>query len=363
MSRQPQEPIRVAVIGVGSFGRNHARVYRELENEQSALAATRSSANSEAAEAALRAPRLKLAAVVDRDRARAEATANEFGTKAYAGIDELLAAGSIDAASVAVPTVQHLSVARRLMEAGVDVLVEKPLALDVAQADALIELAHRHQRVAQAGHLERFNPAVRAALPHITRPMFFEVHRLSVFTPRSLDVDVVMDLMIHDLDVVLSLVNSPVREIRAVGLPVLTPKVDIANVRVEFESGCVANFTASRVSTEKVRKLRFFQPHQYVSLDYSRRDMFMLTVKPPGESHGDGTQFALPQIVPSKPQVAAEEPLKAELRSFLEAVDKRTPPIVSFEDGRRALELALQIRSQIEEHSARAGVAELRRWR
>ncbi len=295
MSKQPQEPIRVAVIGVGSFGRNHARVYRELENEQSAVEAkqqpepTFPSADAETAKAAAPSPRLKLVAVVDRDRARAEATASEFGAKAYSSIEELLAAGRIDAASVAVPTVQHLSVARRLMEAGVDVLVEKPLALDVAEADALIELARRYQRVAQAGHLERFNPAVRAALPHITHPMFFEVHRLSVFTPRSLDVDVVMDLMIHDLDVVLSLVNSPVREIRAVGLPVLTPKVDIANVRVEFESGCVANFTASRVSTEKVRKLRFFQPHQYVSLDYSRRDMFMLTVKPPGESHGDGT--------------------------------------------------------------------------
>jgi predicted dehydrogenase len=225
----------------------------------------------------------------------------------------------------------------------------------------MIELARRHQRVAQAGHLERFNPAVRAALPHVTRPMFFEVHRLSMFTPRSLDVDVVMDLMIHDLDVVLSLVNSPVREIRAVGLPVLTPKVDIANVRIEFESGCVANFTASRVSTEKVRKLRFFQPHQYVSLDYSRRDMFMLTVKPPGEGAGDGPQFALPQIVPSKPQVTAEEPLKAELRSFLESVAGRTRPVVPLEDGRRALELALEIRAQIEEHSKRAGVAELRR--
>jgi len=345
--------MRVAVIGVGSFGRNHARVYRELAKEQSA------------------APPLELAAIVDRDRKRAEAVAEEFGGQAYSSVDELLAAGGIDAASVAVPTVQHVAVARRLIEAEIDVLVEKPLAIDVAEADALIELARRHRRVAQAGHLERFNPAVRAALPHITRPMFFEVHRLSVFTPRSLDVDVVMDLMIHDLDVVLSLVNSPVREIRAVGLAVLTPKVDIANVRVEFESGCVGNFTASRVSTEKVRKLRFFQPHQYVSLDYSRRDLFMLTVKPPetgdvaqppGPMPAGGAQFALPQIVPSKPQVTAEEPLKAELRSFLEAVASRGEPIVTLEDGRRALELALRIRRQIEEHSARAGVAELQHW-
>ena len=186
--------------------------------------------------------------------------------------------------------------------------------------------------------------------------MFFEVHRLSVFTPRSLDVDVVMDLMIHDLDVVLSLVNSPVRDIRAVGLPVLTPKVDIANVRVEFDSGCVANFTASRVSTERVRKLRFFQPQQYVSLDYSRRDVFMLTVKPARPGQADGGGFSLPEIVPSKPEVVSEEPLRAELRSFLEAVAGRTRPVVSLEDGRRALELALRVRSLMEEHSRRVGL-------
>ena len=211
--------------------------------------------------------------MVDRDRARAEAVAAEFGARAYTDLDALLAKEKIDAATVAVPTIAHLAVARTLLEAGVDVLVEKPLAADLAEADTLIGLARKHGRIAQAGHLERFNPAVRAVLPHVTLPMFFEVHRLSVFTPRSLDVDVVMDLMIHDLDVVLSLVNSPLRDLRAVGLPVLTPKVDIANVRVEFESGCVANFTASRVSTERVRKLRFFQPRQYVSLDYSRRDV------------------------------------------------------------------------------------------
>ena len=267
MSKEQEGLLRIAVVGVGSFGRNHARVYRELASERRQAGA---------------AGQLELAAVVDRDRARAEAVAAEFGARAYTDVDALLANEKIDAASVAVPTIAHLAVARTLLEAGIDVLVEKPLAVDLAEADALIELARRHGRVAQAGHLERFNPAVRAALPHVTRPMFFEVHRLSVFTPRSLDVDVVMDLMIHDLDVVLSLVDSPVRDIRAVGLPVLTPKVDIANVRVEFESGCVANFTASRVSTERVRKLRFFQPQQYVSLDYSRRDVFMLTVKPAG---------------------------------------------------------------------------------
>ncbi len=270
MSGKQEGLTRIAVVGVGSFGRNHARVYRELAQERHQAGAA-----GEPVRGSL--GRLELAAVVDGDRVRAEAVAAEYGARAYSDLDALLAHERIDAASVAVPTNAHLAVGRRLLEAGIDVLVEKPLAVDLPEADALIELACRHGRVAQAGHLERFNPAVRAVLPHVTRPMFFEVHRLSVFTPRSLDVDVVMDLMIHDLDVVLSLVDSPVRDLRAVGLPVLTPKVDIANVRVEFESGCVANFTASRVSTERVRKLRFFQPQQYISLDYSRRDAFMLT--------------------------------------------------------------------------------------
>ena len=359
MSGKKEGLTRIAVVGVGSFGRNHARVYRELAEERRQAGA---------------AGQLELAAVVDRDRVRAEAVAAEYGARAYGDVDALLAHERIDAASVAVPTNAHLAVGRRLLEADIDVLVEKPLAVDLPEADALIELACRRGRVAQAGHLERFNPAVRAVLPHVTRPMFFEVHRLSVFTPRSLDVDVVMDLMIHDLDVVLSLVDSPVRDLRAVGLPVLTPKVDIANVRVEFESGCVANFTASRVSIERVRKLRFFQPQQYISLDYSRRDAFMLTVKPAGAGHDPhrvsnskdaalpgtaGGRFALPEIVPSKPEVVSEEPLRAELRSFLEAVASRSRPVVTLEDGRRALQLALQVRSCMEEHSRRVGLPEL----
>ena len=214
-----------------------------------------------------------------------KAVAKEFGTQAFRSVGELIAAG-VNAASVAVPTISHLDVARQLIESGVDVLIEKPLATTVAEADELIELAQRHGRIAQAGHLERFNPAVRATVPLLTQPMFFEVHRLSVFTPRSLDVDVILDLMIHDLDVVLSFVKSPVKEIRAVGLPILSHKVDIANVRMEFESGCVANFTASRVSTERIRKLRFFQPHQYVSLDYSRQDVLVLTVSEPSPDAG-----------------------------------------------------------------------------
>ncbi len=332
----PQNLINVAVVGAGAFGRNHARVYRELGEQGLGV---------------------RLVGVVDPDLARADAVAGEFGCRAFGSIEQLLTTHSeVRAASVAVPTVEHLTVARRLMESGVDVLIEKPLAFSIGEADELIELAGRHQRIGQTGHLERFNPAVRATAPLVTQPMFFEVHRLSIFTPRSLDVDVVLDLMIHDLDVVLSLVNSPVKEIRAVGLPILSTKVDIANVRMEFESGCVANFTASRVSTEQVRKLRFFQPGQYVSLDYSRQDVLIFAV---GDEK-DGTPSANPQIKILKPPVAAEEPLHAELESFLEAVRTRSQPLVSLEDGRRALAVALEIVGAIREHSDRVDLDRLR---
>jgi predicted dehydrogenase len=175
-----------------------------------------------------------------------------------------------------VPTVHHHEVASALLDAGLDLLVEKPLAASLVEADDLIALADKGKRILQPGHLERFNPAVLAVEPKLRRPMFFESHRLSIFTPRALDVDVVLDLMIHDLDIVLTFARSPVREVRAVGLPILSPKVDIANVRVELESGCVANFTASRVSTERVRKLRFFEPRQYVSIDYARQDLLVI---------------------------------------------------------------------------------------
>jgi predicted dehydrogenase len=243
--------------------------------------------------------------------------------------------------------VHHLEVARTLMQAGIDVLIEKPLAPSLAQADELIALAKQHRRVAQVGHLERFNPAVRATVPLITQPMFFEVHRLSIFTPRALDVDVVLDLMIHDLDIVLSFVNSPLKEIRAVGLPILSGKVDIANVRIEFDSGCVANFTASRVSTERVRKLRFFQPSQYISIDYGRQDVLVFTL---GESGSAGIPSVNPQIQVGKPAINPEEPLQAELKSFLQAVRGRTPPAIPLEDGRRALAAALDIIAAIQQH-------------
>jgi len=256
-----------------------------------------------------------------------------------------------------VPTVHHLEVASTLMDAGVDVLVEKPVATTLQEAEQLIEKAKSSGRVAQVGHLERFNPAVQATIPLITQPMFFEVHRLSVFTPRSLDIDVVLDLMIHDLDIVLSFVHSPVREVRAVGLPILSGKTDIANVRIEFESGCVANFTASRVSTERIRKLRFFQPKQYISIDYGRQDVLAFTVS--GAPAPGTTPSVNPQIGMAKPSVKGEEPLYAELKSFLDAVRRRVQPVVSLEDGRSALALALEIVEQIEKHGKRIDLEKL----
>lgn len=324
------------MVGVGSFGRNHARVYQQLAKEGFPV---------------------RLVAVVDPDAARSDAAGREFACRCFASLEQLLKAHQeIHAASVAVPTSQHLAVAQQLMQAGVDVLIEKPLAPSLPEADQLLALAQHLGRIAQVGHLERFNPAVRATLPIVTQPMFFEVHRLSVFTPRSLDVDVVLDLMIHDLDIVLSFVNSPVQEIRAVGLPILSGKVDIANVRIQFASGCVANFTASRVSTERVRKLRFFQPSQYVSVDYGRQDVLVFSVAETDLGH----PTVNPQIQVSKPPTVQVEPLHAELKSFLESVRQHSTPVVTLQDGRRALAVALDIVSAIREHGTRIHLDRLR---
>ncbi len=330
MSSGPDRTLSVAVIGCGAFGRNHARVYHEL---------------------AKAGERVKIAGVVDVDRSRADSLAREFGCQAYSSAEELLSSGGVDAASIAVPTLDHAAVALQLMRAGVDVLIEKPLTSTLAEADELIDLAEREKRIAQVGHLERFNPAVQATLPLITKPMFFEVHRLSVFTPRSLDVDVVLDLMIHDLDAVLAFVKSPIKEIRAAGLPILSNKVDIANARVEFESGCIANFTASRVSTERVRKLRFFQPRQYISIDYGRQDVLVFSV-----GDGAGAPSPNPNIKISKPAIVPEEPLRAEIRAFLDAVRTRRDPPVGLKEGRRALAVALEILDQIAAHADKFGL-------
>ncbi len=308
----------------------------------------------------------------DANPERAAELAMEFKTQAFTSLDQLLKKGNVQAASIAVPTVHHLSVARTLMEAGIDVLIEKPIATTLDEADELIRIAKQKQRIAMVGHLERFNPAVRATIPLITRPMFFEVHRLSIFSQRALDVDVVLDLMIHDLDIVLSLVNSPVKEVRAVGLPILSQNVDIANVRLEFDSGCIANLTASRVSTERVRKLRFFQPHQYVSLDYARQDVFAITVDAAamaGANLNDNVAakiataeagaLPMPGMSLQRPKVDAEEPLRAELKAFLQAVRERSVPLVSLEDGRRSLALALDIVHSMAEHHRRANLEDV----
>lgn len=362
-NRVMPNPLRVGVVGCGAFGRNHARIYRDLATDSRSNAlATGAPGTPNAAQ------NVEFIGIADLDYDRAQTVAREFGARAFRSPEELIAAGA-NAVSVAVPTVAHLEVGRQLMQSGVDVLMEKPLAATVAEADELIAIAERNGRIAQTGHLERFNPAVRATVPLLTQPMFFEIHRLSVFTPRSLDIDVVLDLMIHDLDVVLSFVNSPIKEIRAVGLPILSPKVDIANVRMEFDSGCVANFTASRVSTERIRKLRFFQPRQYVSIDYSRQDVLVLSVQdltpdPMGLNPFDPASVAasaFPGITPHKPKVEQQEPLRAELASFLRAVRERSTPEVTLHDGRRALAAAMQIVDAIAEHSRNARLSDLTR--
>ena len=344
---------RVAVVGAGAFGRNHLRVYREMESAGLPV---------------------EVAALVDPDPEVLAGAAARYGVPGFASVEAMLGARLVpDAASVCVPTVHHAAEARTLLAAGLDLLIEKPIAATIDEADELIKLAAERGHLVQVGHLERFNPAVTAARGLLNRPMFFEAHRLSVFTARSLDVDVVLDLMIHDLDIVLSLVESPVREVRAVGLPVLSSMVDIANVRLEFENGCIANFTASRVSTERVRKLRFFQPHQYVSLDFARQDLLLIDVtaaagltseqlaaliekhsKPEGPREPKHPTAGLNL---SKVPVVPGEPLRLELEAFVAAVRGRTRPVVDGADGRRALALALDITAAIASHARRNGLS------
>jgi predicted dehydrogenase len=329
-----QREIRVAVFGVGAFGANHVRVYRQLE------------------EAGFR---VRLLAAADTNAAALDPL-HQQGISVFPTPAECLRAARegrlpLDAVSVCVPTSAHYEVTTAALGQGLDVLVEKPIAVNLEEADALVAQAAAGGRILQVGLLERFNPAVIAAEPLLNGPMFFEAHRLSMFHRRALDVDVVLDLMIHDLDIVLSMVRSPVRELHAVGLRILSTQVDIANVRLEFENGCVANFTASRVSTETVRKLRFFQPHQYLSLDYARQDLLIIEVAPEVTSD--------PQAAPlsaSKPAIERGEPLRMEIESFLESVRTRRPPRVRPEQARDALALALDINRTIAEHAVRAGL-------
>jgi len=313
---------RVAVVGAGEFGRNHARVYKQL-------------------------PQAELVGVVDINSERAATVAAEFGTTALPGIGAL--SGRVDAVSLAVPTALHSNIGCALLRQGIDVLVEKPMAASLSEADELIAAARESRRVLQIGHLERFNPAVVAAEAIMNRPLFFEVHRLGVFTPRSLDVDVIFDVMIHDLDILLALVGEKVVDVKAVGIPVVSGKVDIAHARLEFESGAVANVTASRVSTERVRKMRFFQEHEYVSLDYTRQDALRVRVKQPGPQ---------PDFEFEKLTTEPQEPLKVELEAFLDCVRSRQNPRVDGAAGRRALELATRVAASILEHGKRVQLSE-----
>jgi predicted dehydrogenase len=313
--------IRIGVIGVGHLGKHHARIYGEM-------AGSAGSAGSNGD--------VELSAVVDVLPSRAAEIAKPYGAEALTDYRELF--GKVDAVSLAAPTSEHGRIGLELLDNGIDVLVEKPMTSTLEESRLLIDAAARNRRVLQAGHVERFNPVVRAAIEVATQPQFFEIHRLAVFTPRSLDIDVVLDLMIHDLDIVLSLVHSPVSEVRAVGIAVLSKKADIANARVEFEDGCVANFTASRVSFEKVRKLRFFQPSDYISVDYASQTGSMVSLR-------------MGRVTERKLEPPTAEPLKLELESFVHCVRTRTSPIVGGEDGLRALELAMMINEQIARRS------------
>ena len=307
------EKVRFAVVGAGAFGANHLRVLKESADA-------------------------KLVAVVDTDQARSAEAAEKYGCAVVKDISELR--GQVDAAVVAVPTSAHAEIGCRLLAAGIDVLVEKPIAGDLREAQLLIDTAEASGLVLQVGHLERFNPAILTLQTKVTLPLFFEIHRMSLFTPRSLDVDVVLDLMIHDIDVVLALTQLEPDEIRAAGIRILSERVDIANVRLAFPGGCVANLTASRVSTEKVRKVRLFQPNQYISVDYQRQDGVAFTVLPDGQIGFDSFE------------VTKDEPLRLQLESFLECVRLRSAPRVSGRDGAKALQVALSILAKIEEHGA-----------
>ena len=311
-------PVRVAVVGVGHLGRHHARVLSEL-------------------------PEATLVGVVDADAARAQAIASSSGCEVFPDVTALI--GKVDAVSIASPTEVHASLALPLLAAGIDVLVEKPMTRSLDEADALLAAARASGALLAVGHIEQFNPAVEAARPHVHDPRFIEVHRLGTFPERSLDIDVVFDLMIHDLGVVLDWVKSPVVQVEAVGVPVLTPRVDIANARLRFANGCIANLTASRISREPTRKIRFFQPSTYVSIDYKAQEVEVWGLVPQAEG--------LPRIGGGKLDVQRDEPLRRELADFVAAVRDRRPPGVPGERGREALALATQIVAHMElQHDA-----------
>jgi predicted dehydrogenase len=321
--------LRTAVIGVGHLGRQHARIHAALAAEGQA----------------------QFVSVCDLNEETARSVASERGTEWTTDWHNLL--GRVDAVSLAVPTEVHAEISCPLLEAGVHVLVEKPIARDLEEADRMIAVAAKGGALLQVGHLERFNPALTALRPHVSGPLYFEIHRVGEFTARSLDIDVVLDLMIHDLDIVQWLVGEDVEvtDVRAVGIPVLTNRVDAANARLEFATGAVANITASRVGTEKIRKMRFFQPHDYIAVDYTTRHATVSSLMPPQDAS------ARPGVNTRRLEIEEIEPLRAEIESFLRAARDGAPSPVSGEDGRRALALALRALERIHEHAAHPGVS------
>lgn len=308
------KPLRVGVIGVGYLGKFHAEKYARMKD-------------------------VKLAGVADIIDKRARLVAAEFETQAFCDYTDLL--GKVDAVSIVVPTPLHFPVSRWFLENDVDVLIEKPMADSVDDADTLVEIADSRGRIIQVGHLERFNPAVVALARAVEHPLFIESHRLSLFNERGTEVDVVLDLMIHDLDVILHLVGSEVRAIHAVGVPVVTPQVDIANARLIFENGCVANVTASRISMKTMRKIRIFQKDTYISVDYATRDVTVI------RKDDKGSDLPVPGMSMDQSSFKAADPLGDELASFVECVKTRRQPMVTGRDGRRALGVAVEIVEQI----------------
>ncbi len=320
--------IRTAVIGVGHLGQQHARIHAELAAEGAA----------------------QFVSVCDLDEERAHNVANERNAEATTDWRSVI--GKVDAVSLAVPTESPCEIACGLLEAGIHVLVEKPISRNLNEADTMIAACKKGGAILQVGHAERFNPALVALRPYVRNPVYFEIHRVGQFTARSLDIDVVLDLMIHDLDIVQWLVGEDVEvtSLHAVGIPILTDRVDAANARLEFATGAVANITASRVGTEKIRKMRFFQPRDYVAVDYATNYASISNLAPTG-THGPW-----PGVNTRTLEVQNVEPLRAEIEAFLQAASSRSQPIVSGEDGRRALALALRTLEQIHEHTVKTSV-------
>ena len=315
--------IRVAVIGVGTLGEHHARIYAQL-------------------------PSAQLVAVVDLREDRARTMAARFETRACTHFEDVLP--EVDAVSLAVPTLAHAEIAVACLARGIHTLVEKPIAADLPSAHTMQRTAEENRAILMVGHSERFNPAVEAVRDHVTEPLFYEAHRMSVYSGRSLDIDVVLDLMIHDLDLVLEFTSSPLKEVRTAGIPILSSRIDIANARLEFENGCVANLTASRVSNERIRKLRFFQPDAYVSIDLADQSAQMYSLV---------NHFSGRTIVPRQLEVGGAEPLAREIQVFLESIQSGAtsplPPAADGQAGIKVLDLAHRLLEEMDHQLARRG--------